>query len=395
MVLRDNEQFIVTCPGNPNAENIQMDFTVFWAMPPDPVTILPAIKTLESMQEVFFVDFIVPRGSELNVFCLFTHRLLIRAYPAVRMTTQVPSKPLTRVVVSGSTHGNEMSGVFLARHWIKDPSELTRSTFSATAVIANPRAMEKCVRYTQQDLNRSFKMDYLVALDSEEEPYEVKRAKELNKIYGPKGSPEAYDFMFDMHNTTSNMGACIIVDSPQNSFAMHMANYIQTNYMQKCPIYVYKKGDEESYTIDSICKNGVAMEVGPQPQGVVRADCLAQMRALVRHGLDFIEKFNQGSAFPAFDIEAHTLISREDYPRNADGEMSGIIHPKLQDKDFLPLNPGDPIFQTLDGNEVVYEGDSTIYPAFINEAAYYEKKIAFAKMEKKVFSIPDIQLKLD
>ncbi|XP_078510623.1 N-acyl-aromatic-L-amino acid amidohydrolase (carboxylate-forming)-like [Lissotriton helveticus] len=311
------------------------------------------------------------------------------------MTAQAPLKPLTRVVVSGATHGNEMSGVFLAKHWIKDPSELQRSTFSASAFIANPRATEKCVRYIDQDLNRSFKMQVLDAPDSEDEPYEVKRVKEINKIYGPKGSPDAHDFMFDMHNTTSNMGACIIVDIPQNAFAMHLANYIQTNYKQNCPIYVYKLAGEEAYTIDSICKNGMAMEVGPQPQGVVRADCLEQMRALIRHGLDFIEKFNQGTSFPAVDMEAYTLISREDYPRNAEGEMSGFIHPKLQDKDFLPLNPGDPIFQTLDGTEVVYEGDSTIYPAFINEAAYYEKNIAFAKMEKKVFSVPALQAQLD
>ncbi|XP_069485020.1 N-acyl-aromatic-L-amino acid amidohydrolase (carboxylate-forming)-like [Ambystoma mexicanum] len=312
------------------------------------------------------------------------------------MASQGPMKPLKRVLVAGATHGNEMSGVFLARHWLKDPVELHRSTFSVTPFIANPRAMEKCVRYMQQDLNRSFKKEFLTAADSEDEPYEVQRAKEINKMYGPKGSPEAFDFLFDMHNTTSNMGACIIVNSPENYFALHMVNYIQKNYKEtKCPIYIYKLADEEAYTIDSVCKNGVALEVGPQPQGVVRADALAHMKALIKHGLDFIEKFNQGTTFPEAEVEAFLLLSREDYPRHTDGEISGVIHPNLQDKDFLPLNPGDAIFQTLDGKELAYSGDVTIYPAFINEAAYYEKKIAFAKMEKKTLSIPVIQAQMD
>lgn len=63
----------------------------------------------------------------------------------------------------------------------------------------------------------------------------------------------------------------------------------------------------------------------------------------------------------------------------------------LQDKDFLPLRPGDPIFQTFSGEEILYQGHATIYPVFINEAAYYEKKIAFNKTEKCSLSIPALQ----
>ncbi|KAJ1168702.1 hypothetical protein NDU88_000616 [Pleurodeles waltl] len=279
---------------------------------------------------------------------------------------------------------------------MKDASELCRSTFSATAFVANPRAMEKCVRYIHQDLNRSFKMEFLDTPDSEDEHYEAQRAKELNKIYGPKGSPKAYDFMFDMHNTTSNMGACIIVSSAQKSFELHMANYLKSNFTDtKCFIWISKLEDWESHTVNSICKNGITLEVGPQPQGVARAECLAQMKVLIQHGLDFIDKFNQGSAFPGFEMEAYVTINHQDFPRHSNGEISGVIHPKLQDKDFLPLHPGEPIFQTLDGSEVTYEGESTIYPSFINEAAYYEKEIAFYKMAKKRITVPAIQAQMD
>lgn len=34
--------------------------------------------------------------------------------------------------------------------------------------------------------------------------------------------------------------------------------------------------------------------MGPQPQGVLRADMFSRMRALVASTLDFIEFFNQG-----------------------------------------------------------------------------------------------------
>ncbi|XP_030078404.1 N-acyl-aromatic-L-amino acid amidohydrolase (carboxylate-forming) [Microcaecilia unicolor] len=305
-------------------------------------------------------------------------------------------KPLKRVVVTGGTHGNEMSGVFLSKHWLKNPCELQRKTFSATPFLGNPHATEKTVRYVDQDLNRSFKTEILTSSNEGDELYEIKRAKEINQLYGPKGSSQAYDFMIDMHNTTANMGACLIVDSPENYLTMHMANYVQKNYTHtKTPIYLYKLGNEESYAIDSVCKNGLALEVGPQPQGVVRADALKHMRGLVNSVLDFIDLFNQGTTFPAFEIEAYKLLAREDYPRSSDGEIMAIIHPNLQDKDFDLLNPGDPIFQTLDEKDILYEGDNAIYPTFINEGAYYEKKVAFAKMEKLRFSIPAIQAQME
>lgn len=38
------------------------------------------------------------------------------------------------------------------------------------------------------------------------------------------------------------------------------------------------------------------VEVGPQPQGVARADVLDKMRKIVKHGLDFVQLFNEGNA---------------------------------------------------------------------------------------------------
>lgn len=59
-----------------------------------------------------------------------------------------------------------------------------------------------------------------------------------------------------------------------------------------------------------------------------------------------------------------------------------------QDQDFKPLQPGAPIFQLFSGEDVLYEGESTMYPMFISEAASYEKGIAFFQTEKLTFSVP-------
>lgn len=36
------------------------------------------------------------------------------------------------------------------------------------------------------------------------------------------------------------------------------------------------------------------LEVGPQPQGVLRSNIFEAMRVILKHALDFIELFNEG-----------------------------------------------------------------------------------------------------
>lgn len=55
----------------------------------------------------------------------------------------------------------------------------------------------------------------------------------------------------------------------------------------------------------------------------------------------------------------------------------------FQDCDWEPLNPGDPVFQTFDGKTIYYQGPGTVYPTFINEAAYYEKQQAFVTTRRE------------
>ncbi|XP_076971061.1 N-acyl-aromatic-L-amino acid amidohydrolase (carboxylate-forming) [Tamandua tetradactyla] len=301
----------------------------------------------------------------------------------------VPREPLRRVAVTGGTHGNEMSGVYLARHWLRDPGELRRPSFSAVPVLANPKAAAACRRYVGRDLNRTFTSAFLTARAVPDDPYEVTRARELNRLLGPKASGGAFDFVLDLHNTTANMGTCLIADAPHNIFALHLCRHLQLQSPERpCRVFLYQLPGEESFAVDSVAKNGMALELGPQPQGVLRADMFSQMRALVAAALDFIELFNQGTAFPAFEMEAYRAVRRVDFPRAEDGDLAGTVHPQLQDRDFEPLQPGAPVFQLFSGADVLFEGESAVYPVFINEAAYYEKGIAFVQSEKLTFFVP-------
>lgn len=61
-----------------------------------------------------------------------------------------------RVAIFGGTHGNEMSGVTLVNLWLKNSAEIQRKGVETRPFITNPKAVEKCTRYVDTDLNRAF-----------------------------------------------------------------------------------------------------------------------------------------------------------------------------------------------------------------------------------------------
>ncbi|XP_043851315.1 aspartoacylase isoform X2 [Dromiciops gliroides] len=288
--------------------------------------------------------------------------------------------PLRRVAIFGGTHGNELSGVLLVKHWQEDGAEVQRAGLHVKPFIANPRAVYKGCRYIDCDLNRVFDPAHLGKEETEDLPYEVSQAQEIHRLFGPKGSPDAYDVILDLHNTTANMGAALILESSTNDLLIQMFHYIKSSLAPlPCFVYLIDHPSLKYATTRSIAKHPVGIEVGPQPQGVLRADILDQMRRVVQHALDFIQYFNEGREFPACSLEVYQVTGKVDYPRKENGEIAAVIHPRLQDQDWKPLHPGDPMFLTLDGKTIPFSGESPVYPVFVNEAAYYEKGEAFAK----------------
>ncbi|TWW58682.1 N-acyl-aromatic-L-amino acid amidohydrolase (carboxylate-forming) B-like isoform X1 [Takifugu flavidus] len=308
--------------------------------------------------------------------------------------------PLSRVAVCGGTHGNEMSGVYMLRELKKRHIEQD-GPVSLITVLSNPRAVESCRRYIDKDLNRCFTSQMLRQVEknlgplTDDTPYELKRAHELNAQLGPKGSQEAVDLLCDIHNTTSNMGLCLILYSA-DWIPLHILKHIQSK-MTSTPVRAIfiDLPASESYSLESVGKHGLTLEVGPQPNGVLRADIYNLVKEAVELTFEFVQKFNAGHTFEGGEVEAYTMEDSVDYPRDpTTGEITASVHSELQDKDFKLLKPGDPIFKRFSGETVTYKGEE-LYPFFINECAYYEKKIAFVLGEKVKLTLPPISVQKD
>ncbi len=286
---------------------------------------------------------------------------------------------IKNVAITGGTHGNELTGVYLVKKWQQNPSLIQRESFKTLTLHTNPEAIKACRRYIDRDLNRSFATKDLANPGTH---YETKRACEINALLGPKGAEEtAVDFICDLHSTTANMGLSIVV-SNESELTWRAIRYLCAKE-PKLKVYRWK-GDEEDAFVDSIAPHGFAIEVGAIPQGVLRSDLFFQTEALVYHLLDFLDKQNQNKPTPEAEtkIDVYDHVKLVDYPRDANGDLDGMVHEKRQDKDFTLLKKGDPLFRKLDGSEILYEEDEELYTLFINEAAYYEKGFAMTLARK-------------
>jgi aspartoacylase len=158
----------------------------------------------------------------------------------------------------------------------------------------------------------------------------------------------------------------------------------------------------ERQNLSSCGRHGFTIEVGPVPQGVLRHDVIEKTQAAMHSLLEFLHLRN---------VELQTKNDKYDTPRVLDelrqiypnnivpcyrsapavrpGELSGkicwpndesnpnfpavIIHKSLQDRDFEPLRVGDPLFVSLDGTVLPYDGShgDEVYLIFVNEGGYY------------------------
>jgi len=288
--------------------------------------------------------------------------------------------PIRTVAIVGGTHGNEFSGIYLEKRYRQQPELMARSSFSCRTLFANPEAHAANKRYVQSDLNRQFKTaDLANPLLSN---YEQSRAKVINAELGPKGAAKT-DFVIDLHNTTSNMGACLILTQPGRIYNL-LAGYVKL----KMPDAVISR-DEDHFAAEdhallcTVGTFGVIVEVGPQPQSVLRQDVLEQMHEMTQHILDFIELYNT-NALPELPkrVEAFRYLHSIKLPLSANGERLGMVHKNIQDRDYLPIEPGAPLFALFDGSEIAYDGNEVVYPTFINEAAYYDNNLAMSLNDK-------------
>lgn len=304
------------------------------------------------------------------------------------------------VLLVGGTHGNELTGINLVRHWQSQNVENQFNSFQLSYLIANPKAVEVNTRYLDYDLNRCFKLSELE--DNSLTGFEQRLAKKINSKIGPKGKA-AVDFIIDLHTSTANMQTNIVL-TRIDAFHLKLAAYLK----KKLPDVVVTSEIEimdDHHFLESIADKGVLLEVGPIPQASIEYDCFDMTQKAVRACLDFVELYNQqlcSEQKPCSDeqpcrensplidlpdeIEIMTYFSKVYFPTDENGEISASVHPNLIGLAYPKLHKGDPIFKSFAGEDILYQGEST-YLAFINEAAYYDQKIAMSLCLPRKYSL--------
>jgi aspartoacylase len=246
--------------------------------------------------------------------------------------------------------------------------------------------MDKNIRYTDCDLNRQFSKAALA--DFSLGNYEQSRAKVLNQQLGPKGNSNT-DLVIDLHNTTSNMGPTLLIPQ-RGEFYDLMAIYLK-QFMPEVVVFLDEdhKSNDEHHLLCTIGQYGVIVEVGPVAQGVLKHQVTEQMATMTQLILDFVQAYNTDSLPVLADkIEAFRYKKSLTLPVDADNNRIAMVHQDVEGNDFKALTPGSPIFQTFNGESILYKGTETVYPTFINEAAYYDNNLAMSLCVKATVKNP-------
>lgn len=281
------------------------------------------------------------------------------------------------IVIAGGTHGNELTGIKLYEKWTADGGLAEKCKSAEIALVhTNIEATAACRRYIDMDLNRSF-AESLLRLESPS-AYEIRRAKELDERFGPKGPHSRTDLIIDIHNTTSNMGICLIL-SARDPFTMRASAEIAHEFPD-ARIYYQPEERGESPYFGTIAKADICLEVGPQPHGSLDAKLFRETERVVFRYLELADEWNAGTLQnkPKKKVDVYTQYKDIDYPRDRSGNIAAMVHPALRNGDYGELAPGDALFQTFDYETIPYDGDRVVCPIFIDESAYYEKKLAMS-----------------
>ena len=281
-----------------------------------------------------------------------------------------------RVLVVASTHGNEVNAPWLLEQWSSHNELIDPCGCAVQTVIGNPDARTQGRRYLDRDLNRSFRPDLLQlsATHPERSDREMLRALELLRTFGPEGERPC-DLLIDLHSTTAAMGNCLVLYSRRPA-DLALAALVQSSLGLQ--VYLHEGDAAQQGFMAERWPCGLAIEVGPVPQNVRRHDIVQQTRLALQAVFEVIADVKSGTASYPSQLVLHRHLKSLDLPRQASGEVAALIHPQLQDRDWIPLRRGDPLFVSAQGTTIAYEGPDGAVPVFINEAAYAEKAIALS-----------------
>lgn len=326
---------------------------------------------------------------------------------------------IPRVVVIGGMHGNERTGVHAAQYIKNRALEFAcGSVESVEVAFGNPRAIQRNVRYIDRDLNRCFFYDYASPLTAAQvegrvrgtREYEMGRALSLRSELGALVEP--VPMLIDLHTTTANMGASLIV-SGEDPWTLDFAARLS----QRVPdARILSDGPSPNFqgTSGSLGRRHLTLEMGPIAQGTVDFSAVQRMLAAVKEAIQVVDELNRSElqslsrAASRADTSTESMSAEAsrleffrwlpfsiDYPRDEEGMPSVALHPTFVGSDFQQLALDTPVFLGFDGgvirlrecSDVAPElldrlrAGAKICPVFVGESAYVEKGLAFLTAE--------------
>ncbi|MEY2643543.1 MAG: hypothetical protein RLZZ611_192 [Cyanobacteriota bacterium] len=294
--------------------------------------------------------------------------------------SQAKADAAGRLLLVGATHGNERNAPWLLEQWRQRPELLANAGLALEMVIGNPAALAANRRYIDRDLNRSFAPALLANPDRRE--LEVLRARELLAQVGPSGD-RACPVVLDLHSTTSGMGNSLVIYGRRPA-DLALAAAIQARI--GLPIYLHEADAAQTGFLVEQWPCGLVIEVGPVPQGVVQAAICRQTQLAVEAACASLAAAASGRLRLPAGLTVHRHSGSLDLPRDGQDLAVAAIHPRLQQRDWRPLQSGEPLFWYADGHADQFKpaGAAThSWPVFINEAAYGEKHIALSLTQRE------------
>lgn len=291
-----------------------------------------------------------------------------------------------RVLVVAGTHGNERNAPWLLQAWRRGEPALATAGLAVELVLGNPAAWAANRRYVDRDLNRSFLPERLAGQDHS--IHELERARELLGQHGPQ-APQPAQVVFDLHSTTAAMGNCLVVYGRRPA-DLALAAALQGRL--GLPLYLHEGDPAQTGYLVERWPCGLVIEVGPVPQGVVNAAIARQTRLALEEGLACLAAARAGTLRLPPRLVVHRHLASLDLPRDGAGQPSACVHPARQQRDWHPIRPGDPLFLNAAGEPIPYRPSAgleerTVWPVFINEAAYGEKGIALSLCQRDVWPL--------
>ena len=283
-----------------------------------------------------------------------------------------------RILIVSGTHGNEINPVWAVKQLNRKENSLNNG-IEYEYIIGNPAAYEKGCRYIDVDLNRSFKESE--NFDQHKNSfYETNRANFLVDEFGIDGSKPC-QIAIDLHTTTANMGTSIVMYG-RRSKDFCLAALLQNKF--GLPIYLHEKDKAQTGFLVEAWPCGLVIEIGAVAHNFYDPKIIDRFLIIISSLREEVDKLKNNLIELPRELVVHIHQGSLDYPRDEKGEIDGLIHPERLNQDWKMIKKGDPLFIDSQGKIHEYDGEKLIWPVFIGEVAYKEKKIAMSYTKKEV-----------